>query len=131
VLRDEDRVLRLLDGELSILRLPPDTTIPPWISFLSEPLVSVTRTAHELSIVCPSAIVPATVTCEAGWRAFTVEAKLEFSAVGVLLAILTPLAEAGINILSLSTFDTDYVLVPVALLEAAKTALRHSFTLIE
>ena len=76
-------------------------------------------------------MVPATVTCEAGWRAFTVEAKLEFSAVGVLLAILSPLAEAGINILSLSTFDTDYVLVRVTMLAAAKTALRQSFALIE
>ena len=105
--------------------------MPAWLSFLPEPLVSVTRTAHELSIVCPSAMVPPAVTCEAGWRAFTVEAKLEFSVVGVLLAILSPLAEAGINILSLSTFDTDYVLVRAAVLEAAKTALRQSFALIE
>jgi hypothetical protein len=75
--------------------------------------------------------VPPTVACEAGWRAFTVEAKLEFSAVGVLAAILNPLAEAGISILSLSTFDTDYVLVRAAMLEAARAALRQSFALIE
>jgi uncharacterized protein len=60
-----------------------------------------------------------------------VEAKLEFSAVGVLSAILNPLAEAGISILSLSTFDTDYVLVRVAMLEAARAALRQSFALLE
>jgi hypothetical protein len=84
-----------------------------------------------LSIVCPSATVPSTVACEAGWRAFTVEAKLEFSAVGVLSAILNPLADAGVSILSLSTFDTDYVLVRVAMLEAAKTALRQSFAVLE
>jgi hypothetical protein len=131
LLRDGDRVLRLLDGELSIVRLPPDAAIPAWLSFLSEPLVSVTRTAHELSIVCPSATVPPTVAREAGWRAFTVEAKLEFSAVGVLSAILNPLAEAGISILSLSTFDTDFVLVRVAMLEAARAALRQSFALLE
>jgi len=131
LLRDEDRVLRLLDGELSIVRLPPGAAIPAWVSFLSEPLVSVTRTAHELSIVCPSATVPPTVAREAGWRAFTVEAKLEFSAVGVLSAILNPLAEAGISILSLSTFDTDFVLVRVAMLEAARAALRQSFALLE
>jgi hypothetical protein len=76
-------------------------------------------------------MVPPTVACEAGWRAFTVEAKLEFSAVGVLWAILSPLVEAGISILSLSTFDTDYVLVRNAVLQAAKTALRQSFALIE
>jgi uncharacterized protein len=131
LLRDEHRVLRLLDGELSIVRLPPDTAIPAWLSFLPEPLVSVTHTAHELSIVSPSAMVPPAVVCEAGWRAFTVEAKLEFSAVGVLSAILNPLAEAGISIFSISTFDTDYVLVRTAILEAAMAALRRNFRLIE
>jgi uncharacterized protein len=121
----------LLAGELTIVRLPPDAAIPSWVSFSAEPLVSVTRTAHELSIVCPSGAVPSTVKCEAGWRAFTVEGQLEFSAVGVLSAILIPLAEAGINILSISTFDTDYVLVRAAMLEAAKIALRENFGLVE
>jgi hypothetical protein len=131
LLSSEARVLRLLDGELAIVRLPPGAAIPLWVSFSPGPLVSVTRTAHELSIVCPSRTVPSTVECEAGWRAFTVEGQLEFSAVGVLSAILIPLAEAGISILSLSTFDTDYVLVRVAMLEAAKAALRGNFALIE
>jgi hypothetical protein len=129
-LSNEPRVLRLLDGELAIVRLPPDDAIPLWVSFSPGPLVSVTRTAHELSIVCPSGTVPSTVKCEAGWRAFTVEGQLEFSAVGVLSAILIPLATAGISILSLSTFDTDYVLVRVAMLEAAKGALSENFALI-
>jgi hypothetical protein len=131
LLPGEERVLRLLDGELAILRLPPDATIPSWLSFSAEPLVSVTRTAHELSIICPAGEVPASLPCESGWRAFTVEGKLEFSAVGVLSAILNPLAEAGISILSISTFDTDYILVRVAMLEAARAALRENFALIE
>ena len=131
MLAGEARVLRLLDGELAIVRLPPDAVVPLWVSYSPGPLVSVTRTAHELSIVCPSGTVPSMVECEAGWRAFTVEGQLEFSAVGVLSAVLIPLAEAGISILSLSTFDTDYVLVRVAMLEAARAALRGNFALIE
>jgi uncharacterized protein len=131
LLPGEERVLRLLDGELAIVRFPPDAAIPSWLNFSVEPLVSITRTAHELSIICPAGAVPATVLCEPGWRAFTVEGKLEFSAVGVLAAILNPLAQAGISILSLSTFDTDYVLVRVAMLEAARAALRENFALIE
>jgi uncharacterized protein len=123
--------LRLLNGELAILRLPPDAMTPSWLTFSVGPLLSVTRTAHELSIVCPSEIVPASVMCEAGWRAFTVEGKLEFSAVGVLASILNPLAEAGISILSISTFDTDYVLVRTVILDSAKAALRRHFELIE
>jgi hypothetical protein len=126
-----NRALRLLPGELAIVRLPPDAANPSWLSFLPQPLVSVTRTAHELSIVCPSAIVPERVECEADWRAFTVEGKLDLSAVGVLAAILNPLAEAGISILSISTFDTDYVLVRAVSVESAKAALRGNFALIE
>jgi hypothetical protein len=126
-----NQVLRLLVGELAILRLPPDAATPSWLGLSPAPLVSVTRTAHELSIVCPSGAVPLEVECEAGWRAFTVEGKLEFSAIGILAAILNPLAQAGISILSISTFDTDYVLVRTAKLEAAKAALRQNFELIE
>jgi hypothetical protein len=123
--------LRLLGGELAILRLPPDAPTPSWLSFSPGPLVSVTRTAHELSIVCPSDSVPLDVEREAGWRAFTVEGKLEFSAVGILASILNPLAEADINILSISTFDTDYVLVRTALLLKARAVLRQNFELLE
>jgi uncharacterized protein len=123
--------LRLLDGELAILRLPPDAPTPSWLRLSPGPLLSVTRTAHELSIVCPSGSVPSEVECEAGWRAFTVEGKLEFSAVGILASILNPLAEADINILSISTFDTDYVLVRTALLLKARAVLRQKFELLE
>jgi hypothetical protein len=123
--------LRLLDGELTILRLPPEAATPSWLDLSPRPLVSVTRTPYELSIVCPSADVPQGIHCEAGWRAFTVEGKLEFSAIGVLAAILNPLAEAGISILSISTFDTDYVLVRTDLLDKAKIVLRRRFDLID
>ena len=71
--------------------------------------------------------MPHGVAGEAGWRAFTVEGKLEFSAIGVLAAILNPLADAGISILSISTFDTDDVLVRTGVLEEAKAALRRYF----
>jgi uncharacterized protein len=131
LLPGEQRVLRLLDGELAIVRLSPGAVIPLWLSLTAEPLVSVTRTAHELSIICPAERVPAALPCEPGWRVFKVEGKLEFSAVGVLSAILNPLAEAGVSILSVSTFDTDYVLVRAAMLEAARSALRENFALIE
>ncbi len=125
------RVLRLLGGELSLLRLPPDAALPAWLTSAPNPLVSVTRTRQELSIICPSGAVPETILCEAGWRAFTIEGKLDLSAVGVLAGILNPLAEAGISILGFSTFDTDYVLVREARLDEAKAALSRHFTLIE
>jgi uncharacterized protein len=124
-------VLRLLDGELAILQLPPDANTPEWLSFSAGPLVSVTRTADELSVVCPLGEVPAGTTCEAGWRAFVVEGRQDFSAVGILSSILSPLARAGISIFSISTFDTDYILVRIDVLEKARTVLRQHFQLLE
>lgn len=82
-----------------------------------------TRTADELSIISAEGAVPAGVKCEPGWRVFQVEGPFEFSAVGVLLAVLRPLNDAGISILAVSTFDTDYVIVKEAAVAPAVCAL--------
>jgi len=42
---------------------------------------------------------------------------------GVISGLTRPLADAGIPIFSISTFDTDYMLVRSDRLEAAKAAL--------
>jgi uncharacterized protein len=124
-------VLRLLDGELSIARLPHKVAVPDWLSFSSGPLVSVTRTEDELSVICPSSAIPYGVASEAGWRGFKVDGKLEFSAVGILASILNPLAAAGISVLSISTFDTDYILVRTARLEDTMGVLREHFHVLD
>jgi hypothetical protein len=121
--------LESLDGEFAILQLPPDAAIPSWLNLLAQSLTSITRTAGEISVICPASAVPPGVHYEPGWRAFKVAGKLEFSAVGILASILTPLAEAGISVLSISTFDTDYILVRSHALAQAKETLREHFQL--
>jgi hypothetical protein len=121
--------LKILDGELAVLQLPPDAAIPSWLNLAMPPLVSITHTTEEFSIICPSSAMPKGVPCELGWRAFKVDGKLDFSMVGILAAIVTPLAEAGIGILSISTFDTDYILVRAHALEQAKLVLGRHFQL--
>ncbi len=70
------------------------------------------KTDAELSLVCPTDRVPAeTVAREDGWRAFRIEGVLDFSLVGILARITQVLAEAGIGVFVVSTFNTDYVLV--------------------
>ncbi len=108
--------LHLLDPPLAIARLEADAPLPAWAA-LDEPLTCVARTASELSIVCSEDRVPDEVRCERGWRALVVEGPLALTLTGVLAALATPLAEAGIVIFALSTFDTDYVLVREADLE--------------
>ena len=99
-------------------KLAPDAAIPEWAG---GELVSITRTADELSIIC--ATIPPEVDGERGWRCLKVRGPLDFSLTGVLASIAGPLADAAVPIFSISTFDTDYILVREFDLERAKQAL--------
>lgn len=68
--------------------------------------------------------MPAGVTAEQGWRALAVRGPLDFGLIGVLASLAAPLADARVPVFVISTYDTDYVLVPVAQLDAAVEALR-------
>ena len=119
--------LRVLAGELAVARLEPDAPVPPWAAPATgseDQLRAVVRTRAELSVVCPAPAVPGGVRAERGWRALAVRGPLDFGLTGVLAALAVPLAEAGVPIFAVSTFDTDHVLVPGAHLDAAATALR-------
>jgi hypothetical protein len=116
--------LTILQDTFAICRLPPDAPIPTWTS--RGPLVSVTRTPDELSLVCLQASVPEGVHCERDWRCLRIEGPLDFALVGVLVSLLSPLAEAGISIFAVSTFDTDYLLVRQPDLSRALEALRQN-----
>ncbi|SPE28283.1 conserved hypothetical protein [Candidatus Sulfopaludibacter sp. SbA3] len=85
---------------------------------------SVTRAARELSIVCVEAGVPAGVRCDRPWRLLEVEGPLDFGLTGVLASLAAPLAEAGVSIFAISTFDTDYLLVKEESLQKAVEALQ-------
>lgn len=113
--------LQLIPGEFATCRLPPGVPVPAWAG--SAVFSSVTRTAEELSIICPAASVPAGVKAERGWRLVKVAGPLDFAQVGVLASITAPLAAAGISLLAVATFDTDYVLVPAARLDEVRRAL--------
>ena len=117
--------LQLLEGRLSVCRLVAAEPIPDWANEAGG-FVSITRTQEELSIVCAETAVPRDVQREDGWRAFRVEGSLDFALVGILASIAEPLARAGISIFAVSTFNTDYVLVKEANVEAAAQALERA-----
>ena len=115
--------LLVLDETFAVSRLSGDAPVPTWANAGS--FFSVTRTAEELSIVCRQDVVPESVPCERGWRCLRVVGTLPFSAVGVLAALATPLAAAGVSVFAVSTFDTDYLLVKENDLAAAADALQR------
>ena len=107
---------------LAVSRLAADAPEPAWAH---EPgcFVTVTRTPHELSITCEARHVPQGVRSEGPFVSFRVRGTLDFAQVGVIAALAGPLAAAGIPIFAIATFDTDYVLVPLAHAAGARAAL--------
>jgi hypothetical protein len=117
------RRLSLLEGRFAVCRLP---ACAPWPVPRAGPLLSITRTAEETSVVCLAENAPRGARVEGGWRALKLEGPIPFEQVGVLSALSGSLAGAGLSLFALSTFDTDYILVKETDLAAAVDALRRA-----
>lgn len=113
--------LELLPDRLAVCRL--DAGDESELAAASG-LFSVTRTADELSVVCAEDDAPPGANeVSTGWRALKVRGPLDHAAVGVLASIAGPLADAGVPLFPLATYDTDYVLVREPDVERAAGAL--------
>jgi hypothetical protein len=99
----------VLPGEYAIYRLDPSSAIPD--SVVAADLFHIFRSDEELSILVPDDIEVGGDKVEQGWSGFRIAEPLDFNAVGILAEISGILAEAGISILAISTFDTDYLFV--------------------
>lgn len=121
--------LDVLPGRLAVCRLAPDAPLAAWMG--EGAISSITRTAAELSVVCAEGAAPEGVRQEAGWRALALRGPIAFELTGVLAGLLVPLAEAGVSIFALSTYDTDVVLVKDAQLSEAIAVLRASGRTVE
>jgi uncharacterized protein len=116
--------LSVIDALFAIVKLSPDAAIPGWAT--SGGFFSVTRNSEELSLVVSETNVPATVEAARGWRMLKVHGPFAFNEVGILAALVNPLARIGVGIFAISTFDTDYLLVQQEEIPAAIEALQHA-----
>ena len=117
-------VLSILPETLAICRLDKESPIPDWA--LEASFFSITRTGEELSIVCTQLNIPEGVKHEDGYRCFKVQDTLDFSLTGVIASLATPLAFEGISVFTLSTYDTDYLLVKERSLAKASSILSQN-----
>jgi len=115
--------LELLGDRFAVCRLDSQAAVPAEILTASQELLSITRTADGLSIVCPEAMAPAGAKIQPGWRAFKVQGPLDFSLTGIIATLTAPLAQAQISVFAVATYDTDYILVQEKDLDGAKQAL--------
>jgi hypothetical protein len=114
--------LSLLPDVLAVCRLEPGQELPAWAT--GGDFSSVSRIREELSVICTSSSVPDNVRASRGWRTIKIEGPLDLDLVGILVSVAVPLAHAGIGILPVGTFDTDYILVRDRQLGEALKALR-------
>ena len=119
--------LTVLPEAFCVVKLPAGSPFPPWsLDPTLRPFVSLSRSDDEASIIAPCRVVPAELRGVATFdmRALRVEGPLAFDAIGILASLSGVLAKAGVWILAISTYDTDYLCVKAGQVQAAVNALR-------
>ena len=107
--------LDLLPEEYAVCRLPAGSPLPSSLTGGPDDksVISVTWAPDELSIICPSRPGAGRARpSKSPWRCLRVVGPLDLALTGVLASLVGPLAEARVNIVTFSTYDTDYLLVP-------------------
>jgi uncharacterized protein len=122
--RQKGRLFRILSSSYVICRFAPDQDVPPWAFRRGSEFVSVTRSRNELSVICAARALPRERREDRPWRCLRIEDSSGLDEPGVLASAVVPLANAGISVFAIATYDTDYLLV--ADLDGAVAALRSA-----
>lgn len=117
---------KIMPGRFAICQLPAGSPVPAWATTTAGAFASVTATPEELSIVCDESAVSENVKAEKGFACFHLAGPFPLDSVGILREFLEPLSGAGVPIFAISTFNTDFVLVPEAKKALALKALQQA-----
>lgn len=116
--------LRVLPGLFAYARLDPETDPPSWAE--NEVFSLRVRTRNEQCVICADSAVPPGTRKEGPWKIIGIDATLDFDQIGIIASLAVPLAEAGISIAPIATFDTDYILVRESDFDRAKAVLTEA-----
>lgn len=123
----------LLPDVFTLLRLPVEVKQLPDFVWKSS-FYTISRSPDELSLVCEERLVVRNIDhyglgniarIDGNWRILRL-GVMDLSLVGIAAKFSGVLAEAGVNINIISTYDTDYVMVKQAKLSRALMALREA-----
>ena len=99
--------IKKIDHNFSVCQVEDDSLVN-----LNSEYSFIGKTDEEKSLVCITDEVPANVIQQDdGWKAFRIQGVLNFSLIGILAKIAAALADNGISIFAVSTYNTDYVLM--------------------
>ena len=116
--------LNLWPEHYAVWQLPADAPIV--IDDTSTRLSCVIRTPHEVSGVCVQSNVPAGAVTQPAWRCFEFVGPFDLALTGIMVQVALPLAQAGVPIFTLATYNTDFLLVPDSHITTACTALTQA-----
>ncbi|MCD8150299.1 MAG: ACT domain-containing protein [Clostridiales bacterium] len=115
-------VLKVLSGNFTVCKVEDFSHVN-----MDAEYCFVGKTDEEKSLVCLTSDVPSNVIeRDDGWKGFRIQGVLDFSLIGILSKISTILAEEGISIFAVSTYNTDYVLLKEENYHKALDILEHS-----
>jgi uncharacterized protein len=119
-------VLEWTPGNFAVCRLHAAAAVPEWASDQGA-LLSITRTATELSIVLEDSKLPVRpvegLKVERDWLALAIAGTVDFNLIGILSRLTGALAAAEVPVFVISTFDTDILMFRSRFRERAIAAL--------
>ena len=114
--------LKTLTFDLTVCKVPSVEALD-----LSRDFYFIGKTDEEISLVCRTEDTPEQTTQrEDGWKGFRIQGVLDFSLIGILSKLSGILAEQGIGIFAVSTYNTDYILVKAENFNRAMDALKQA-----
>ncbi|TFK56632.1 hypothetical protein OE88DRAFT_42248 [Heliocybe sulcata] len=121
--------LNVLPGTFYVIQLNPAEKIPDNLlaqisGSIKSPLFSITKTHEEISIVGEYDSNSGVSEKFATWGCIKIAGPMDFDVVGVVSNFTAPLKAAEIGVFAVSTWNTDYVLVPKGKLELVQKALQ-------
>ena len=120
--------LKSVPGTYAIAQLPPDAALPAW--FDGPDFVAMARANDELTLICHQDRVPQDVTASRDWACFRSVGPFAFDESGVVSALTKPIADAGIGIFVVCTYDGEHLLCAASDFDRVKTILTdagHNF----
>jgi len=121
--------LHVLERPYFVTQLRPNVAIPaPFLEALawadSGRFLSITRTLEETSIAGEVDDVFPVDAEDSKWRCIKIAGPMEFGLTGVLSSFTAPLKDANIPVFAVSTWNTDYLLVPIDKIDEATVVLK-------
>ena len=118
--------LTVLKNTFAIYQLDPDSDIPLW--FDKSDFFSITRTDEEISVICkqPDTTASGEYVSAENRRIIRANGPFDLSLTGIIAGMTAALAKSQISVFTVSTYNTDYILVQEKDLLPAVDALRQN-----